>query len=154
MGSYTNLTYHVVFSTKFRRPNIVKSVRDRMYEYMGGTIRGQKGHLLEIGGAEDHVHLLMNIPPTQSISNFIRDLKSSASTWVNSSKLANQDFRWQKGYGAFTVSYSQIEDVRRYIENQETHHRKMTFKEEYVLMLKRQNIQFEDRFLFEHEHHG
>ena len=154
MGSFTQLTYHVVFSTKFRRPTLVKNIRERLYEYMGGTIRGQKGHLLEIGGVEDHLHLLMHIPPTESVSNFIRDLKSSSSTWINDSQLVNQDFRWQKGYGAFTVSYSQIESVRRYIQNQEEHHRKLTFKEEYVLMLKRHNIQFEDRFLFEHEHHG
>ena len=154
MGSHTQLTYHVVFSTKYRRPVMSANIRERVYEYMGGTIRGRKGHLLEVGGVEDHIHLLMNIPPTESVSNFIRDVMSGTSKWINDSNLVSQDFRWQKGYGAFTVSFSQIESVRDYIQNQEIHHRKLTFKQEYVLMLKRHNIQFEDRFLFEREHHG
>ena len=154
MGSFTKLTYHVVFGTKFRQPAITKDIQQEFYEYVGGTVRGQKGHLVEIGGIEDHVHLLLNIPPTKSVSNFIRDLKSSASKWVNDSKLTKQEFRWQKGYGAFTVSHSQVEHVQRYIQNQEEHHRKLTFKEEYVAILNRHNIQFEDHYLFEEENHG
>jgi len=133
---------------------MIKDVRERIYEYMGGVIRGQNGHLLEVGGVDDHVHLLVNIPPTECVSNFIRDLKSSTSKWVSESDLVKQDFRWQKGYGAFTVSFSQIESVRSYIQNQEEHHRELSFKEEYRMILKRHQIEFEDRFLFEHEHHG
>ena len=151
MGSFTKLAYHVVFGTKFRQPTITKDIQPKFYEYIGGTVRGQKGNLVEVGGIEDHVHLLLNIPPTKSVSNFIRDLKSSVSTWVNDSKLIKQEFRWQKEYGAFTVSYSQVKHVQQYIQNQEEHHRKLTFKEEYVAILKRHNIQFEDHYLFEDE---
>jgi len=133
---------------------LANDIREQIYEYIGGTIRGQKGHLLEIGGIEDHVHLLMNIPPTQSVSNFIRDFKSGVSKWINESNLTKQEFQWQKGYGAFTVSYSQIESVRSYIKNQQEHHRKLTFKEEYEALLRRHNIEFKEHFLFEDEHHG
>ena len=154
MGSYTKLIYHVVFSTIFRQPLISNDIRDQLYEYTGGAIRNQSGHLLEIGGIEDHIHLLLSIPPTKSVSNFIRDLKSGVSKWINDTELTKQEFRWQKGYGAFTVSYSQAEDVRRYLQSQEEHHRKLTFQEEYILLLKRHEIEFEDRFLFEAEHHG
>ena len=154
MGSFNKLTYHIVFGTKFQQPTITKDIQPEFYEYVGGTACGLKRHLVEIGGIEDHVHLLLNIPPAKSVSNFIRDLKLSVSTWVNDSKLIKQEFRWQKGYGAFTVSHSQVEHVQQYIQNQEEHHRKLTFKEEYVAILKRHNIQFEDHYLFEDENNA
>ncbi len=154
MGAYTKLTYHVVFSTKYRRRSIRDEFRERLYEYIGGIIRGQKGRLIEIGGIEDHVHLLVNLSPSLAVSNVIRDMKANASKWANELSDIEHRFEWQKGYSAFTVSYSQIEAVQSYIRNQREHHRTKSFEDEYSEFLNRHNIQFERRFLFEAEHHG
>ena len=154
MGAFTKFAYHIVFSTKYRQPLIRPEFRDRLYEYVGGTIRGMKGHLIEIGGVEDHVHLLTAIPPTLALSDAIRDIKAGASKWVNELSVTSSRFEWQKGYAAFTVSHSQIEAVRRYLRNQETHHKQQTFEEEYVALLNRHEIAFDPRFLFEGESQG
>ena len=121
---------------------------------MGGTIRGLKGHSIEIGGVEDHVHLLVNLPPAIALSDAVRDIKANASKWVDDNHLTKDGFEWQKGYGAFTVSYSNIETVREYIRNQQKHHQVRTFREEYIEFLKRHGIEFEERYLFEGEHTG
>ncbi len=154
MGAYTKLAYHIVFGTKYRQPTIHREFRNRLYEYLGGTIRGLNGHLIEIGGVDDHVHLLTTIPPTIALSDAIRDIKAGASKWVNELPESASRFEWQKGYAAFTVSHSQIEAVRKYLRNQETHHKKQTFEEEYVAFLRRHEIEFDPRFLFEGEYHG
>lgn len=154
MGSFTQLTYHVVFGTKYRRRSITDSLRERLYEYTGGTIRAKAGHLIEIGGVEDHIHLLVNLPAAVAVSDSIRDIKANSSRWVNDLPDQSKRFEWQKGYGAFTVSYSQIDVVRRYIQNQREHHRRKTFQEEYVELLKRHGIAFELEYLFEGEHVG
>ncbi len=154
MGAFTNLTYHVVFSTKLRRPLICDDLRERLYEYIGGTIRELGGHLIEIGGVEDHVHLLVNLPPARPVSDMIRDIKANASRWVNRLPGQTTRFEWQKGYAAFTVSYSQTPSVRRYIQNQREHHRVAGFEEELIALLERHQIAFERKWLFEGEHHG
>ncbi len=124
------------------------------YEYIGGIIRAQNGHLIEIGGTKDHIHLLANLPPTKAISDSIREIKLNASKWCNELPEKSCKFEWQKGYGAFTVSFSQIESVRHYIQNQQEHHRTKTFEEEYIKMLELHNIVFERKYLFEGEHYG
>ncbi len=152
MGAYTQLTYHVVFSTKYRRQAIREGIRQRLYEYIGGIVRARTGHLIEIGGMEDHLHLLMNLSPANPVSEVVRDIKANASRWANGLPEMKNRFEWQKGYGAFTVSYSQMESVRGYIRNQREHHRTRTFEEEYVEFLKRHHIEFNPRYLFETEH--
>ena len=154
MGTFHKLTYHVVFSTKYRRRMIHDELRERLYEYVGGIILAQKGRLLEIGGIEDHVHLLVNLSPANALSSSIRDIKANASKWANELLVVKARFEWQKGYGAFTVSYSQIDVVRQYIQNQREHHRTKSFEEEYIELLKRHDIEFEPKWLFENEHHG
>jgi REP-associated tyrosine transposase len=154
MSTFTKLIYHVVFSTKYRRKLIFGSFGERLYEYIGGVIRAQNGRLIEIGGVEDHVHLLVNLPPTKSISDTIREIKANASKWSNELPDTTYRFEWQKGYGAFTVSYSQVDSVRHYIRNQREHHRTKTFEEEYTLFLERHNIEFDRQYLFEAEHYG
>ena len=154
MSSFTKLTYHVIFSTKYRAPLLADAFRDRLYEYIGGTVRGLKGHLIEIGGVEDHVHLLANFSPTTAISDIIRDVKANSSRWLNELGQFPSQFEWQKGYAAFTVSYSHRDAVRAYVQNQQEHHRTRTFVEEYIEFLKRHDIEFEERYLFEAEHHG
>ncbi|MDP1835979.1 MAG: IS200/IS605 family transposase [Chlamydiales bacterium] len=154
MGTFTKLSYHIVFSTKFRSKSIVASFGERLYEYIGGIIRAQNGHLIEIGGIEDHVHLLANLSPAKAVSDAIREIKANASKWRNELPDNVGRFEWQKGYGAFTVSYSQIESVRCYIRNQREHHRTKTFEQEYIALLKVHNIEFDSRYLFETEHFG
>lgn len=154
MSTYTKLTYHIVFSTKYRLPLIQNELQNKLYEYIGGIIRAQNGHLIEIGGIEDHIHLLANLTPTKAISDSIREIKSNASKWIN--ELSNQTnrFEWQKGYGAFSVSYSQIESARFYIQNQREHHQTKTFEEEYIKFLEIHKIAFQHKYLFEAEHYG
>jgi putative transposase len=154
MSTFTQLTYHVVFSTKYRQPLIQTALQKRLYEYIGGIIRAQNGHLIEIGGIEDHIHLLANLSPTTAISDSIRDIKANASKWSNELFDLTSRFEWQKGYGAFSVSYSQIESVCHYIQNQRIHHRTKTFEEEYIKFLELHNIAFEHRYLFEAEYYG
>ena len=154
MSTFTKLSYHIVFSTKYRSKSIAESFSERLYEYIGGIIRAKNGHLIEIGGVEDHVHLLANLSPTKSISDTIREIKANASKWRNELPENAALFEWQKGYGAFTVSYSQIESVRHYIQNQREHHRTKTFEEEYIAFLKLHNIEFNYQYLFEKEHFG
>ncbi|MGD9855726.1 MAG: IS200/IS605 family transposase [Planctomycetaceae bacterium] len=154
MSSYTKLTYHVVFSTKYRRRTITEPLQKRLYEYIGGIIRAKKGHLIEIGGVTDHIHILSSFSPTIAVSDMVRDLKANAAKWMNELGVSGERFEWQKGYGAFTVSASQIPNVRQYVQNQKEHHRVTTFEEEYVALLKRHGIEFDRRYLFEAEHYG
>ncbi|MEZ6060549.1 MAG: transposase [Planctomycetaceae bacterium] len=125
-----------------------------MYQYIGGIIREQNGHLVEIGEIEDHLHVLSDIHPTRAVSDTIRDIKASASKWINELPEARDRFEWQKGYSAFTVSYSQSDSVQDYVRNQQEHHRRKSFEQEYVSFLNRHEIIFDPRYLFEQEHHG
>ena len=154
MGSFTQLSYHVVFATKYRRPLITDDIQERLYEYMGGTIRALKGQLIEISGVNDHVHLLARLTPTLAVSDVIRDIKANSSKWLSELAASHREFEWQKGYSAFTVSYSQISVVQKYIDNQKEHNRTLSFQDEYVRFLQRHGIEFRPEFLFEDEHHG
>ncbi len=153
MGSFARLTYHIVFATKYRRRTIKDDVQERLYEYVGGTLRGKKGHLIEIGGIEDHVHILASLSPTVAVADVIRDVKASSSKWMSEERHLNA-FEWQKGYGAFTVSYDRVEAICNYIRNQKEHHRTKSFQEEYIDFLERHGIEFRLEYLFEDEHNG
>ena len=153
MGSYACLTYHIVFATKYRKPTIKDDIQERLYEYIGGILRSNKGHMIEIGGVEDHVHILAGLSPAIAVSDVIRDVKANSSKWM-SEELQTPNFLWQKGFGAFTVSYDRIEAARNYIRNQKEHHRSKTFQEEYIEFLERHNIEFRLEYLFEDEHAG
>lgn len=153
MGSFTCLTYHIVFSTKYRRPTINDDVQERLYEYMGGILRANKGHMIEIGGVADHVHILAGLSPSLAVSAVIRDVKASSSKWLTEEMNVIQ-FKWQKGFGAFTVSHDRIDAARNYIRNQQEHHRTKTFQEEYIEFLERHHIDYRLEYLFEDEHNG
>lgn len=145
--SFTNLLYHVVFSTKNRIPIITPEIQERLYEYMGGVIRNEQGILLEIGGVADHVHLLVKVPPSKAVADFMRVLKTSSSKWVHETWPEASQFAWQTGYGAFTVSHSIVPKVRRYIQEQEKHHRHMTFEEELIRILEMHGVEFEQQYV-------
>ena len=138
----------MVFGTKDRRPLIAEAWRQRLHEYLGGIVRGMDATALEINGVKDHVHLLIRIRPIHLIDYFLRDLKADSSGWIHKQGLSAL-FSWQRGYAAFTVSESQIGNVRRYIANQEEHHRKISFEEEFKALLKAHNIEFDERYLWE-----
>jgi REP element-mobilizing transposase RayT len=145
--SYTNLLYHIVYGTKDRLPLITKELRPRLHQYLGGLVNGLHGTPLEINGTADHVHVLARIKPVISISEFLSKFKSNSSGWAR--QHVRGRFKWQAKYGAFTVSQSQVDRVRHYIRNQEIHHAKISFQEEFKALLRTHGIEFEDKYLWE-----
>jgi len=146
--SYTNLLYHIVFSTKERQLIITSDYRPRLYDYIGGVIKNLGGISLGVNGIEDHVHVLAKLRPDKSISDVLRDLKSNASGWMHNVFPEIKDFAWQNGYGAFTVSASQVVSVQNYIARQKEHHQKRTFKSEFIVLLKKNGVEFDERYLW------
>jgi REP element-mobilizing transposase RayT len=146
-STFTNLLYHIVFSTKDRVPSIHESLRERLYEYMGGILRGEGGVLLEIGGIPDHVHLLVKLKSDMPVAEIVRLSKSNSSKWLNELNDPAGRFAWQTGYAAFSVSESQVARVRRYIQNQESHHAKVSFRDELITLLKKHRIEYDERYL-------
>src|SRR6266568_6954826 len=146
-STHTSLHYHLVFSTKERVPLISTDWRGRLHAYLGGIVKGLEGVPLAIGGIEDHVHLLVGLKSSHRLDYFLRDLKADSSEWVHK-EIHKLMFSWQKGYAAFSVSPSNIEGVKRYVLNQEEHHRRKTFQEEYVELLKASGVEYDERFLW------
>jgi REP element-mobilizing transposase RayT len=145
--SYTNLLYHIVFSTKDRRPLITPEYELRLYDYIGGTLRRAGGISLELNGTDDHIHLLAKLRPDRSLSDVLRDLKANATGWMHDVFPSLKDFSWQRGYGAFTVSQLNVEEVRRYIARQKEHHRRVSFRDEFIQFLRANGIEFDERFI-------
>jgi putative transposase len=145
--SYTNLKYHIVFSTKHRRPFLQPGLRPKLTEYIGGIVRDLKGSLLEANGMEDHLHLAAMVHPTCAISTFLREIKGGSSQWVHQTFPDLRDFDWQDDYSAFSVSQSVLPAVLQYIRDQQEHHRKMSFEEELIALLKKHKVDFDPRFL-------
>jgi putative transposase len=147
--AYTNLTYHIVFATKNRRPSIMPDIRERLCEYLGGTVRGLGGSVLAVNSVQDHVHILARRRQDRALCDVIRDIKANSSKWLRGTLRYGRSFGWQTGYGAFTVSQSQIRRVTTYIANQEAHHHKTTFEGEFVALLKAHGIDFDLRYLWD-----
>lgn len=147
--SFACLNCHIVFSTKNRKTWILPELSARLYEYLGGTIRGIGGSLLAAGGTPDHVHLLVSLGKTNSIADFVRDVKSNSSKWIHETFPKMAHFGWQNGYGAFAVSYSNLGEVKRYIASQEEHHRVRSFQEEFLAFLKRHNMKYDERYVWD-----
>jgi REP element-mobilizing transposase RayT len=146
-STHLSLHYHVVFSTKNRQNWIEPAWREDLHRYLGGCLKTLDGIPLEIGGVGDHVHLLIGLRATHSLAEVLREIKKASSRWVHEEK-GIPTFAWQEGYGAFTVSRSNIEPVRKYIVTQEEHHRKRTFQDEYLDLLKKHEITFDERFVW------
>jgi REP element-mobilizing transposase RayT len=147
--AYTRLHYHIVFSTKERKTFIKPDLKDRLYGYMIGIMNNLDGVVEAIGGIEDHVHLLAFCPPKHGLASFVGKIKANSSGWVHQTWPERAGFAWQRGYAAFTVSESNVEAVKKYIENQEEHHRRMTFQDELRMFLVKHGIQFNDRELWD-----
>ena len=148
-STLTNLLVHIVFSTKGREPIISNEYRGRLYSYIGGIIRSEGAEPLCIGGVEDHVHVATKIKSNHALSDLVRKIKANSSKWINDNHLSRGRFAWQNGYGGFSVSTSQIEKVRIYIENQAEHHKKKTFKEELIEILEKHGVDFDPKYMWD-----
>jgi REP element-mobilizing transposase RayT len=146
-NTYTSLNYHVVFSIKERHPSLSDNVRERLFGYLGGIARENDMKALGIGGAADHVHLLPSIPASLTVSKAIQLIKGGSSRWLKQTFADMNHFAWQAGYAAFTVSQSQLDDVREYVRTQAKHHRTKTFAQEYRAFLQRHRIEYDERYL-------
>ena len=142
-----NVILHLIFSTKDRQPLITNKIRADLFAYLGGIIRELKGTALIVNGTSDHVHMLVRIRPVHAVAQIARLVKANSSKWVH--EKWNTRFAWQTGYGAFSVSESNVSVVLRYIAQQEEHHKKHTFQEEYVAFLRKNNIPYDERYIWE-----
>jgi REP element-mobilizing transposase RayT len=145
--SYVCLHYHLVFSTKNRVPAIVPEMETRLWEVLGGIVRDLGGTPIQIGGVEDHVHLLVTLRQEPAIKDVLRELKAGSSGWGHREFPNIRDFWWQVGYGAFTVSHSNIDAVKAYILNQREHHKKQSFEDEFRALLQKHEIEFDEKYL-------
>jgi len=146
--SFCNLLYHLVFSTKERQRWLGESIRARTHEYLGGVVRGEGGVAIIVGGTADHVHILARLRQDKAVSDVLRNIKANSSRWIHEALGDLPSFAWQGGYGAFSVSQSQIEKVRLYVSQQEEHHKRWSFKEEFVALLRTHKMEFAERYLW------
>ena len=146
--SYISIYVHYIFSTKNRQKIIMPELEERLWPYMGGIARENKMKALAIGGVEDHAHVFLSLPSTLSISKAIQLVKGGSSMWVSKTFPEFKDFQWQEGYGAFSISLSHIDRTVNYIKNQKEHHKKATFQEEYLAILKKHGIEYDERYLW------
>ncbi|QQS52645.1 MAG: IS200/IS605 family transposase [Bacteroidota bacterium] len=147
-NTYTQIHIHTVFAVQNRPSLISKSWSQRLYQYITGIIQNHGHKLLAINGMPDHIHILFGMRPAQSLSDLMRDIKGDSSLWINENKLVAGKFSWQEGYGAFSYSKSQVHSVANYIENQELHHCKKSFLEEYTKILVDFGIDYDEKYLF------
>ena len=140
---------HITFSTKNRYPFITDSIRDELFNYLGGTCRELECQPIIIGGVKDHVHLLVNLSRKIALMSLIEKLKSHSSKWIKTKGENYRNFFWQRGYGGFSVNPNQIDVVEQYILNQETHHKKVIFQEEYRAFLKKYSVDFDERYVWD-----
>ena len=148
-GTFTQMYVQLVFAVKNRDAVLTKDIRKRVFEYISGIITNLKHKSIIVNGTSNHVHILFGLNPSISVSDTVHDIKRSSSLFINNEKLCPGKFSWQEGYGGFTYSRSQIADVYNYIENQEAHHKKRTFREEYIDILTKNEIEFDQQFLFD-----
>ena len=144
-STYLSLHYHLVFSTKERRPLIRDVWRDELHAYLGGTARGLDGVAESIGGVADHVHLLIGLRATHRFADFVRELKKASSVWV--AEKSGERFAWQEGYAAFTVSWTHLDKLKRYITTQEDHHREFDYIAELKRLLARNGVEYDSKYL-------
>ncbi|MCE2962163.1 MAG: IS200/IS605 family transposase [Chitinophagales bacterium] len=148
-GTFSQIYIQYVFAVKGRQNLLHKPWREEVFKYISGIIKGKNQKPIIVNGVEDHVHCFVGLKPGMSISDLVRDIKNNSSNFINEQKFLKGKFSWQEGYGAFSYSHSQIENVYRYIENQEEHHRKISFKEEYFDFLEKFEIEYDEKYLFE-----
>jgi len=147
--TYSQIYIQVVFAVKGRKNFLQKEWRDEVFKYISGIISAKGHKAIIVNGVEDHVHVFVGLKPVMALSDLVRDIKNNSSKNINESGRLKEKFQWQEGYGAFSYSKSAVSNVYKYIENQEEHHRKKSFKEEYKEFLKEFEIEYRDEYLFE-----
>ena len=145
--TYSQIITHIIFSTENRIPYLKPDLRDRVFRYMAGIAHGIEARDVVVNGVTDHVHILMRTPPALSVADAVKKIKANSSKWVHEQRLLPPAFAWQTGYGAFSVSPSKAQEVIRYIQNQELHHQKVSFEEEYLAFLKHHRIEYDGRYV-------
>lgn len=148
-GTFTQIYIHAIFAVKGRANLLQKPWRDDVFKYMSGIIKNKNQKSIIVNGISDHVHLFIGLKPNMPISDLIRDIKNNTTNFINDQKWLKGKFSWQEGYGAFSYSHSQIKNVYDYILNQEEHHRKKSFREEYFEFLKKYEIKYDEKYLFD-----
>ncbi len=148
-NTYTQITIHIVFAVK-RRENIIrKEYRDELYKYITGIVDNKNSKLLAINGVSDHVHILIGLDPSTALSDLVRDIKNNSSKFINENRWMKEKFQWQAGYGGFSYARSQRATVIAYIENQEKHHKKEPFRDEYLKILQKFDIEYDEQYVFD-----
>jgi putative transposase len=147
-NTFTQIHIQFVFAVKYRQCLIQSTWKNELYKYITGIVQKQNHKLLAINGVSDHIHILIGVRPTQSISELMQDVKGSSSKWINEKKITPRKFEWQEGYGAFSYSLSQVKQVISYINNQEIHHAKKSLREEYIGFLQKFEVDFDERYIF------
>lgn len=148
-NTYSQINIHAVFAVQGRENILSEEIRERLFSYISGILRNMNLFSLAVNGFTDHVHIFFELRPDTSISDVMRDIKSNSSKWINENKLVQGKFSWQKGFGAFSYSRSQRDTVIKYILNQENHHKKISFKDEYLELLRKFNVEYDDQYLYE-----
>jgi putative transposase len=148
-GSYSQIYLQYVFAVKGRRNLLEKPWREEVFKYISGIIKGKNQKPIIVNGVSDHVHVFVSLKPAMPIPDLVRDIKNNSSNFINENKWVKGKFSWQEGYGVFSYSHSQIDRVYRYIANQEAHHEKKTFKDEYIDFLVKSEVDYDERYLFE-----
>ncbi len=147
MSTYTQICYHVVFSTKGRQPTLKANRRADLFRYICGISKNRESHLYRISGAEDHVHILTSLHPSVSLANLVKDVKTGSSLWIKEESVFPMFSNWQDGYAAFTHSRQEIDGLIEYIKGQEEHHLRTTFAEEYRKLLEEAGVEFDERYM-------
>jgi putative transposase len=149
MSTYTQLYIHVVFAVKGRESLIQPEWEEQLYKYITGIVQNKQQKMLAVNGMPDHIHFFIGMKPSCSLSDLVREIKKSSNEFINEKKFTNYKFSWQEGFGAFSYSHSQLTDVIQYIMNQKAHHKKKTFKEEYLDFLNKFEVEYNEQYLFE-----
>ena len=147
-NTYTQIYIQIVFSVQGRRNLIGKNHKEELYKYIAGIIRNKGQKLITINGMPDHVHIFIGMKPTMALSDLVRDIKNNSSSFVNEKRWMHGTFRWQEGFGGFSYSHSQRDAVVKYIQSQEKHHARRAFRDEFLEILERFNVKFDERYLF------
>jgi len=148
-GTFSQLYIQIVFAVKGRQNFLLPSFEQEVYKYMSGIVKGKDQKPLAINGMMDHIHILIGLKPVMRISDIVREIKNNSTNFINGKSWLKQKFSWQEGYGAFSYSQSNFGNVIDYIKNQKKHHEKFSFKREYLSLLKKFEIAFEEKYLFE-----
>jgi len=146
-NTYTQIHIHCIFAVKYRLALIAKEWKDRLHQYITGIVQNHEHKMISINSMPDHLHMLFGMRPTQSLSNLMQIVKGDSSEWLNDQKITPVTFRWQEGYGAFSIGVSGIDDTTKYIQNQAEHHRNVTFKEELETFLKKHAMEYVEQDL-------